>query len=162
MVFGSRKHVVAAMAEHAEPMVVHWTKLLAVMKPGIFAITSIDKNYTPLMGSNVTDWSLTVEKLEKTPLFLSGTFSSHYETPDAAIKALSYISDWSKRGKYPGTLATTDASIVAAFDGFAAAIGKLAPSVAGNELTIAFDSNKLGGAEFFAGVASHFDKLTPK
>ena len=160
VVFGARKHVVAAIAEHDPSIASRWAKLLPT-KPTEMSMGSIDGRYHVLMGEDVADWSFTLDKLTKEPLFLGGAISIRYKTPAAATKALADIKDWSSRGKFPAQIAA-DPDIVAAFDGFAAAIGKLDPKVTGNELLLTFDSDRLGGPAFVAGVAMHFDKLQGK
>lgn len=160
IVFGARPHVVAATAGHAATTVTRWQEL-APTKAGVFAIASIDRNYAPLMGANLVDWSLAVDTLTKQPLFMSGTFVARYQSPADAERARGFIQDWSGRGKFPLEV-SSDPEITAAYDGFAAAIAKLQPTVEGTVLTIPFDSDRLGGPALFAGVAAHFDKLAGK
>lgn len=160
VVFGGRAKVVAAVGEHAATTVSRW-QALAPTKPSVFAIASIDRNYTPLMGANLADWSLSVDTLTKQPLFMAGALVARYQTPADAEAARTFIREWSGRGKFPLEV-STDPEIVAAYDGFAAAIGKLQPTVAGVVLTMPFDSDQLGGPAFFEGVAAHFDKLAGK
>jgi hypothetical protein len=160
VVFGTRAQVVDATSPHDAALVAKWDKLLP-NKPTEMAMASIDLRYTGMMGDDVTDWNLTFDKFGANPPYLSGTFTVHYATPAAATKGLAFIKDWSTRGKFPVQI-QADADIVAAFDGFAAAVGKLEPKVTGSELVMAFDSDRLGGPAFFAGVMSHFDKLSGK
>lgn len=160
LVFGTREQVVAAVGEHEPAWVAKWDKLLPT-RPTEMAMASIDLRYAGMMGDDVADWNLTIDKFGANPPFLSGTFTVHYQTPAAATKGLAFIKDWSTRGKFPVQI-PADADVVAAFDGFAASVGKLEPKVTGSELAMAFDSDRLGGPAFFAGVMSHFDKLSGK
>ena len=160
LVFGTREQVVDATKPHDAAWVARWEKLLP-SKPTEMAMASIDLRYAAMMGDDVADWNLTFDKFGANPPFLSGTFTVHYQTPAAATKGLAYIKDWSSRGKFPAAI-EADPDIVAAFDAFAAAVGKLEPKLTGTELVMAFDSDRLGGPAFFAGVASHFDKLSTK
>ncbi len=160
LVVGTRAQVVAAVGEHEPAWVAKWEALLPT-QPSEMAMTSIDLRYAGMMGDDVADWNLMIDKFGANPPVFSGTFTVHYQTPAAATKGLAFIKDWSTRGKFPVKI-EADADIVAAFDGFAAAIGKLEPQVSGGELVLAFDSDRLGGPAFFAGVMSHFDKLSGK
>ncbi len=158
VVFGSRDQVVAAVAQHDAALVAKWEKLLPT-KAAMMAAVSIDLRYSNLMGPGVADWSLSLDKVTKEPLFLAGKFVVHYKTPDDAAKGLAYIKDWSGKGKFPLAI-EADPSIVSGFDAFAGAVGKLSPAVNGTELVMAFDSDQLGGPLFFAGVMGHMDKMS--
>lgn len=158
LVFGTRDQVVDATKPHDAAWVAKWEKLLP-NKPTEMALTSIDLRYAGMMGNDVADWNLTIDKFGTAPPFLSGTFTVHYQTAEAATKGLAFIKDWSTRGKFPVQI-PAEPDIVAAFDAFAVNVGKLEPKVAGSELVMAFDSDRLGGPAFFAGVMGHFDKLS--
>ncbi len=160
LVFGTREQVVATVGEHESAWVARWDALLP-KQPSEMAMASIDLRYTGMMGDDVADWNLTIDKFGTNPPFLSGTFTAHYQTQAAATKGLAFIKDWSTRGKFPVKI-EAEADIVAAFDSFAVQVGKLEPKVSGSELVLAFDSDRLGGPVFFAGVMSHFDKLSGK
>lgn len=157
LVFGTRDQVVDAVAEHDATWIAKWDKLLP-KQPVEMGMASIDLRYAGMMGDDVTDWNLTLDKLGSNPPFLGGSFTVHYQTPAAATKGLAFIKDWSTRGKFPVAI-EAPADIVAGFDAFAVQVGKLEPKVTGSELVIPFDSDRLGGQAFFAGVMSHFDKL---
>lgn len=157
VVFGARRHVVAAIAEHDAATVARWEKILPA-SPTEMGMASVDDRYNALMGENVADWSFNLDKLTKTPLFMGGSLVIHYKTPADAAKALAYIEDWSTRGKFPLQI-EVHPDVAMAFDAFAAAIGKLKKTVSGVELEMKFDSDQLGGAAFFAGVMGHFDKV---
>ena len=160
VVIGKRHQVVAALAEHDAATVARWEKLTPP-PGGEMALASTDVSYGSLYGSDATDWFLSLDKTTREPLFMSGVFKVRYKTAADAAKAADYIKGWSRDGKFP-LLVSDDPDITAAYDGFAAAIGKLTPKVTGNELVIAFDSDRLGGPLFFSGVAAHFDKLQGK
>lgn len=160
LVFGTRDQVVDATSPHDAAWIATWDKLLP-SKSTEMAMASIDLRYAGLMGGDVADWNLTFDKFGANPPYLAGTFTVHYQTPAAATKGLAFIKDWSTRGKFPMQI-QADPDIVAAFDGFAAAVGKLEPKLSGSELVMAFDSDRLGGPAFFAGVMRHFDKLSAK
>jgi len=159
IVFGSKRLVEPAL--DAPPEVAAKWKPLLPTGPTEMAMTSIDRRVAPLIGDGLADWSLVIDKLTREPVFMSGKFTAHYATPADATKGHAYIKDWSSRGKWPIAI-DAHPDILAAFDGFAATIGKLDPKVNGTELAMSFNSDQLGGPAFFAGVVANFEKLADK
>lgn len=160
IVIGTRPQVVDAIATHDAAWVAKWEALLP-KAPAEMAMVSIDTRYSPMMGEHVAEWAVTIDKFGTNPPFMSGSARVRYASAEAAKQGFAFIKDWSSKGKFPFAI-EADADVVAAFDGFAAAVGRLEPKLTGSEVVIPFDSDRLGGAAFFAGVASHFDKLAPK